>query len=137
MLADVVFWMSMDVTTDLIFGQSYEMLKKPDMRLAGIAIQDGFRRFSLCFQYPALFQPGTGTGKWLDFGTWFLPDTFQMIQTFLAIGTESALRHIQGSQDPKANEGRKDILSRLIGAIDPETGTTFDTRKSFSKRISF
>ena len=38
MLTEVMFWMSMDVTTDHISGQSYEMLKKPDMRLASTAI---------------------------------------------------------------------------------------------------
>ena len=112
----------MDINTDLIFGRSYEMLRKSDMRVAGTAIQNGWRRFNLCFQYPAIFRPGIG--KWLDFGTWFLPDSLKMIQTFLAIGTQTALRRIQNL---KAGEGHKDILSCLIDGVDPETGTNFDT----------
>ena len=42
-----------------------------------------------------------------------------MMQTCLAIGTETAIERL------KAEKQRKDILSHLIGAIDPETGTKF------------
>ena len=127
----LAFWLSQDITTELIFGRSYNLLSDTSMRTAGVALQGGLRRNSLCFQYPFLFKEGIG--KWRDFGTWFLPDVLQKIGLYLAVGTETPLQRIaeERSSDGASAVPQKtehlDILSYLVSGTDPETGTNFKT----------
>ena len=121
----------MDITTDLVFGKTYGMLSKPDMRHAGTSIQGGLKRNGLVFYYPALFRPGVG--HWLDISTWILPNTVQLMMSLLGVGTQTALDRIKKSSSDKESSSEKslgkrnDILNYLIDGTDPETGTAFDT----------
>ena len=114
--------MSQDINTDLIYGRSYNLLGETTMRSAGVALQGGLRRNSLCFQYPFLFRPGLN--RWLDFGTWFIPSVMDKVMGFMGVGAASAMQRIEAE---KKQPGRQDILSRLINGKDPETGTNFST----------
>jgi hypothetical protein len=121
--------MGTDITTDLVFGKTYDLLTKPDLRPAANAIPKSLKRNGLVFYYPALFRQGSG--HWLDISTWILPNTLQLIMTLIGLGTQSALERIQKqssekqSGDEKSFGQRKDILSYLINGTDPETGTAF------------
>ena len=121
--------MGTDITTDLVFGKTYGLLTKPDLRQVVNNIPKSLKRNGLVLYYPALFRPGSG--HWLDLSTWILPDTLNFIMTLTGLGTQSAIERIQTQSmekqtgDEKRIEQCKDILSILIHGTDPETGTAF------------
>lgn len=75
-------------------------------------------RNHLAFQYPGIFK--AGLNKWLDFGTWFMPNSFNDIMAYLQNGAISTTERLESP--PEVSDKRKDILSYLISARDPETG---------------
>lgn len=115
----LLYWATQDIMTDTIFGRSYNMLTDLNERQAGDFILKSLGRTHLAYQCPWLFKPGLN--KWLDFGTWFMADTSKDIMKYLTRGATSTMERIQSP--PENAEQRKDILSYLISARDPDTGT--------------
>lgn len=114
-----LYWATQDIMTDVIFGRSYNMLTDLDERKAGDFILKSLGRAHLVYQYPWLFKQGLN--KWFDFGTWFMPDTSKDIMKYLGRGAMSTMERIQSP--PENADQRRDVLSYLISAKDPNTGT--------------
>ena len=130
-LSESLFWASVDATTDLIFGESFNTLRDPTHRPFKDVLATVFRRFSLIHYYPHLFRPGVG--KWNDIGTWILPNISQKLQAIMMVGVTSTMKRIQ--DPPKGSENRKDALSYLINGTDPETGTSFTPEDIISEAL--
>lgn len=118
----LLYWMIQDVMTDMTFGRSYNMLTKPENRGIGDIMLSSLSRDHLAFQYPGLFKPGMD--KWLDIGTWLMPESFGAIMGYLDNGIKSTMERLENP--PEDADKRKDILSYLINARDPETGEGID-----------
>ncbi|KAL9119684.1 MAG: hypothetical protein Q9187_003758, partial [Circinaria calcarea] len=109
--------MTLDIASDLTFGQSFQMLQKQDMRFISKALMGAGRRMAISFQFPAAFRKGP-SGQWLDLGTWLLPDTSKLRADWIAVGGKWAMDRIETER----NRGlRNDMMSFIISAIDPET----------------
>ena len=130
-IADPFFWASLDSTTDLVFGESFNTVNNPAYRTFGPLLHANTRRLSLVAQYPHVFRPGIG--KWSDLGTWILPDISQKLLEVVSVGAASAMKRIQ--DPPKGIEERKDVLSYLINGVDPETGTSFSNQDIITEAI--
>lgn len=114
----LLYWLTQDVLTDMVFGRSYNMLTNAAQRNIGDVMLASLDRNHLAYQYPGLFKPGLN--KWLDFGTWFMPNSFGDIMAYLNDGFISTTQRLESP--PEDSEKRKDILSYLIDARDADTG---------------
>ena len=65
-------------------------------------------------QYPWLFRPGS---CWLSADTWLFPGLLKDRARYLG-----ATKHIVEERIEKEDDSRKDIMSHLLKAKDPQTG---------------
>lgn len=106
----------MDVISELGFGKSVEMLKETAMRWILTVVESSVRRHIMAMQYPSMFR--LGLGKWLSVDNWlfskFLNDRGRLVNGSVGL--------VQERIDGKESIDRKDIMSYLLAAKDPETG---------------
>lgn len=63
--------MTVDVISELNFGKSLDMLRKPDSRWITEFLSSYVRRSFMAMQYPASFT--RGGSSWLSADTWLFP----------------------------------------------------------------
>lgn len=128
-LRNFFYWVMQDIFTELIFGQSYNLLTDSKFRDVGELADASLWRYQLAFQYPALFRPGAG--DWRDLGTWIAPNSVAGLLKFLEKGAMSTMERLTRASGEDSQ--RKDILSYLISARDPETGTGIEQQDIVSE----
>ena len=119
--SDLGTHMTTDVVSDLSFGKSFQLLNKPDMHFITESIGSYVSRGFMAMQYPALFSQGTGS--WLSLHTWLFPGLLDRGRYAQATGNVAQER-IDSKDSMK---DRKDIMSLLLEAEDPETGEKLST----------
>lgn len=93
-----------------------QMLNKRVMRWIPTVFESTLRRSIMAVQYPSIFKPSLG--KWLSADAWLFPDYMKGRERVL----NGAFGMVQERIDGKESIDRKDIMSYLLAAEDPETG---------------
>ncbi|KAH8667330.1 cytochrome P450, partial [Tricladium varicosporioides] len=101
-------YLTFDIMSDVIFGESYEMLEKPHNRSVVKAIEDSNVRTSVLIQAEEI-----GTRR---FDRWLFPESIVARNQF--IGFVTKLLNARMSAKPIK---RADVFSFLLSAKDPET----------------
>lgn len=118
-VATTLSWLGIDISTDLVFGESLDLLHSSEFRFVPQAIARALLRNGLIHQVPFLFKPGMG--KWLDYSTWFMRGGQHDMARMQEVAVRTAMKRYE---DPPKQE-RKDVLGYMINTTDPETGTQF------------
>ena len=106
--------MTVDVVSDLFFGESLATLTSSQNRWITGAISSYVNRSFRAMQYPSIFRAGSG---WLSADTWFMAGILRDRELYMA-----ATKHIIETRIAKKADSRKDVTSYLLIAEDPETG---------------
>ena len=106
--------MTVDVVSDLFFGDSLAMLTSSKNRWMTGVISSYVNRSFRAMQYPSIFRAGSG---WLSADTWFMAGTLRDRKLYMA-----ATKNMVKARIVKNADARKDITSYLLTAEDPETG---------------
>ena len=118
---DMAMWtnyFTLDVISDLTFGQSFNMLKSPRLRWLVEAIVSGNRHIYMRFAYPPLFN--LDPSKWYSPARYLFPSMSAERTSFSTIAEQYSAERIAMMEEGKT--GRNDILSALLAACDPKTG---------------
>lgn len=105
--------MTVDVVSDLFFGESLAMPTSSKNRWITGAISSYVNRSFRAMQYPSVSRAGSG---WLSADTWFMAGMLRDRDLYLA----ATMNIVETRIGKKANT-RKDITSYLLSARDPET----------------
>ena len=111
-------YLTLDVISDLTYGQPFNLITDPDLRWLVNAIMQGNRRIYMRFAFPALFN--VKPSAWYNPDKWFFPDMADERQRFLEVSTKFSEARMASEEKMK---GRNDIMSALLAAKDPKTGT--------------
>lgn len=106
--------MTVDVVSDLFFGESLAMLTSSKTRWITAAISSYVRRSFRAMQYPSIFGAGSG---WLSADIWFMAGILRDRKLYM-----KAIKDIVQTRIAKTSSSRKDITSYFLTAADPETG---------------
>lgn len=114
-------WLVFDIMGDLVFGRSFNTLRKPENRRGIFLLGRAARRNYVVAAMPALLY--TGLEKVLPFLRGLYLDRCQ----YLAFGKQQVMERTKEggfSQpgSPSMESGRRDIFSFLLHAKDPESG---------------
>lgn len=110
--------MTLDVISDLTYGQTFNLITKTNLRGLVNAIVSGNRRIYMRFAFPALFN--VKPSAWYNSDKWIFPEMADERKCFLEISTKySEERMVPQEQTSERN----DIMSALLAARDPKTGT--------------
>ena len=120
--------MTVDVISELSFGKSFDMLRKPDSRWITESISSYIRRSFMAMQYPAIFT--RGGSSWLSADTWLFPGLLKERARYLAATIDVVQRRIDAND---AMKDRKDIMSYLLAARDPESGENLQLAEVWSE----
>ncbi|MCJ1369943.1 hypothetical protein MMC20_001155 [Loxospora ochrophaea] len=99
------------------------MLIKPEIRFILDFLKGAARHMAISFQIPAAFRKGR-PGQWLDLGTWLPPNISNLRADWIKSGETWTLNRIDAE---KSGFSRKDVMSSIISAIDPETNQQMTT----------
>lgn len=112
------YFYSLDVISDLIFGHSFGLLKKPDYRWLTHALADGNRYMYLQFAWPEILK--SKLASWVNLSGWIFPAMVSEGEAFarLSCDFQKLRRSTATSTKP-----RGDITSALEEAVDPKTRT--------------
>lgn len=105
------------------------MLKTTAMRWIPDVVENSVRRSSMVLQYPSMFK--SGLGKWLSADAWLFP-RFLNDRKRLFNGSVGL---VQERIDGKESIDRKDIMSYLLAAKDPETGESLSIEEIRSEAM--
>jgi cytochrome P450 len=111
-------FMTMNVVSDLSFGRSFNLPEDSEMQYTLAARAGAGKRLALSFQCPSLFRPGMGR-RWLDVGRWLAPAGEAGRTSIVALASQWVKDRIEAQE--KGKDTRKDIISFVISAIDPDT----------------
>ena len=117
-LTDQANYLTLDVISDLTYGQSFNLLTSAKLRWLVNAIVSGNRRIYLRFACPALFN--VKPSAWYNPDKWIFPEMAAERQRFLEISSTFSEQRM--ASEEKMSK-RNDILSALLAAKDPKTGT--------------
>lgn len=121
-------YMTVDVISELSFGKSLDMLLKADNRWITESISSYIRRSFMAMQYPAIFTQGGSS--WLSADTWLFPRLLKDRARYLDATIGVVQRRIDDNESMK---DRKDIMSYLLAAKDPETGENLQMAEVWSE----
>ena len=121
-------YMTVDVISELSFGNSLEMLQKVDNRWITESISSYIRRSFMAMQYPSVFSHGGSS--WLSADTWLFPRLLKDRARYLDATIGVVQRRIDANDSMKE---RKDIMSYLLAAKDPETGENLQLAEVWSE----
>lgn len=111
-------YLTLDVISDLTYGQPFGLLTSPNLRWLVNAIVSGNRRIYLRFAFPSLFN--VNPKAWYNPDKWIFPEMAAERQRFLEISTKYSEERMASEEKMS---GRNDIMSALLAAKDPRTGT--------------
>lgn len=111
-------YLTLDVISDLTYGQPFGLLTSPNLRWLVNAIVSGNRRIYLRFAFPALFN--VNPKAWYNPDKWIFPEMAAERQRFLEISTQYSEARMASAEKMS---GRNDIMSALLAAKDPKTET--------------
>ena len=120
--------MTVDVISELSFGKSLDMLRKPDNRWITKSISSYIRRSFMAMQYPAIFT--RGGSSWLSADTWLFPTLLKDRARYLKATINVVQQRIDANN---AMKERKDIMSYLLAAKDPESGENLELAEVWSE----
>ena len=120
--------MTVDVISELSFGKSLDMLLKADNRWITESISSYIRRSFMAMQYPTIFTQGGSS--WLSADTWLFPSLLKDRARYLDATIGVVQRRIDDNESMK---DRKDIMSYLLAAKDPETGENLQMAEVWSE----
>ncbi|KAH8705075.1 putative benzoate 4-monooxygenase cytochrome P450 [Talaromyces proteolyticus] len=121
-------YLSLDLITDLVFGKSTDTLIKPDNRqFRPLLVMTG-TRMTMAFQMPSAFRTGK-SGQWLDLGTWMLHNVDILRAQWAGMLRGWAMDRIQAEKTCTTEPSRRDMMSTIINATDPDTGETLDPQE--------
>jgi cytochrome P450 len=112
---DVANYFTLDVISDLTFGESFDMLTDPKLRWLVEAIVNGNRHIYLRFAWPRLFN--MKPDRWYSPARWLFPTMLEDKKHFAAVAEERSRARMQGGKSD-----RRDIMAALLEATDPRTG---------------
>lgn len=119
-LALTANFLALDIMSDLTYGQSFDLITKGDLRWLVNAFARKDRRSSISIAFAALFK--VNLRNWDDFERWIFPGIVNERNRLIEIST----RHSQQRKTSKESmAGRTDIMSTLLAARDPKTGSKF------------
>ena len=111
-------YLTLDVISDLTYGKPFNLLTSSKLRWLVNAIVSGNRRIYLRFACPALFN--VKPSAWYNPDKWIFPEMADERQRFLEISTKFSEERM--ASEEKMSK-RNDIMSALLAAKDPKTGT--------------
>ena len=111
-------YLTLDVISDLTYGQPFNLLTFPRLRWLIDAIVSGNRRIYLRFACPALFN--VKPTAWYNPDKWIFPEMAGERQRFLEISKQYSEERMASGEKMS---GRNDIMTALLAAKDPKTGT--------------
>lgn len=111
-------YLTLDVISDLTYGQAFGLLTSRKLRWLVNAIVSGNRRIYLRFALPALFN--VKPSAWYNPDKWIFPEMAAERQRFFEISTKYSEERM-ASEEKRSK--RNDIMSALLAATDPKTGT--------------
>jgi cytochrome P450 len=108
------YFYSLDVISDLIFGQSLGLLKKPDFRWLVQALADGNRYMYLQFAWPEVLK--SRLAFWVNPSRWIFPSMSRESESFARLSSyfREQRRSMAGGM-----QSRKDITAALEAAVNP------------------
>lgn len=118
---DMAMWtnyFTLDVISDLTFGQPFDMIRNPKLRWLVEAIVSGNRHIYMRFAYPPLFN--LDPSKWYSPARWLFPEMSTERASFSGIAEQYSKERVAMMEEGKAE--RNDIMSALLAARDPRTG---------------
>ena len=111
-------YLTLDVISDLTYGQPFNLITSSSLRWLVDAIVSGNRRIYLRFAFPALFN--VNPRAWYSPDKWIFPEMAAERQRFLEISTQFSEERMASEEKMSR---RNDIMSALLAAKDPKTGT--------------
>lgn len=118
---DMAMWtnyFTLDVISDLTFGQPFHMIKSPKLRWLVEAIVSGNRHIYMRFAYPPLFN--LDPSRWYSPARWLFPGMCTERTSFSSIAEQYSKERMTMMEEGKME--RNDIMSALLAAHDPRTG---------------
>lgn len=116
-MANWTNYFTLDVISELTFGQSFNMITSPKLRWLVEAIVSGNRHIYMRFAYPALFN--LDPSKWYSPARWLFPDMPSERASFSKIAEQFSKDRIAMMAEGKVE--RNDIMTALLAARDPKT----------------
>ncbi|OKL56264.1 hypothetical protein UA08_08508 [Talaromyces atroroseus] len=121
-------YLALDIITDLVFGQSTDALVKPDNRqYRPMLVSTGYR-MGMANQMPEAFRTGK-SGQWLDLGTWTLSNMDNQRAQWAGLLRGWAMERIETEKTRIQEPERRDMMSTIINATDPDTGEKLSTQE--------
>jgi len=113
-------YFTLDVISDLTFGQPFHMIRSTSLRWLVEAIVSGNRHIYMRFAYPPLFN--LNPSKWYSPARWLFPEMVSERGAFTEVAEKFTQERIAMMEEGTPGSERNDIMSALLGAVDPKTG---------------